>query len=243
MAGASILSAKSCLRAGVGKLTIHIPCANNDILQMSLPEAVLHHDISPRIWTSAPNDKSPAAYDAIGIGPGIGTDPLTAVALHALLEEVRGLSVPMVLDADALNILAQHPQWAGLLPPGTILTPHPLELRRLQQGGVRTDNVVLVGKGHPTVVYASGRPIYTCPYGGSGMATAGSGDVLTGIILGLLAQGYPDDEAAALGVCLHALSGDLATQDLGEHSVIASDLVEYLPKAFLNLQHKIINNE
>lgn len=223
------------MRSGVGKLTVHIPKMNNDIMQVALPEAILHHDEDNMRWTSMPVDTAPGtAYNAIGIGPGIGTRQETSDALHRFLESMAGCHVPMVLDADALNILSLHPDWLALLPQGTIITPHPLEYRRLVEAGACMDNVILVLKGHPTTITIHGdTPAqYVCPYGNDGMGTAGSGDVLTGIILGLLAQGYPPRDAALLGVGLHALSGDLATSELGQHSLIASDLIDYLPQAF-----------
>ena len=235
MAGAGILAGRGCMRSGVGKLTVHIPLRNNDIMQVALPEAILHHDEDDLRWTSMPLDASvPIPYNAIGIGPGVGTGQETSEALHRMLETMAGTSIPMVLDADALNILAEHPQWANLIPNGTIITPHPLEYRRLVESGACLDNVILVLKGHPTTITIPSNPSaqYECPYGNNGMGTAGSGDVLTGIILGLLAQGYPPQDAALLGVGLHALSGDLAAGELGQHSLIASDLIKYLHKAF-----------
>lgn len=234
MAGAGILAGRGCMRSGVGKLTIHIPLRNNDIMQVALPEAILHHDEDDLRWTSMPLDASvPIPYNAIGIGPGVGTGQETSEALHRMLETMAGTSIPMVLDADALNILAEHPQWADIIPNNTIITPHPLEYRRLVESGACLDNVILVLKGHPTTITIPSNPSaqYECPYGNNGMGTAGSGDVLTGIILGLLAQGYPPRDAALLGVGLHALSGDLAASELGQHSLIASDLIDYLPQA------------
>ena len=235
MAGAGILAGRGCMRSGVGKLTVHIPQRNNDIMQTALPEAILHHDEDDMRWTSMPVDTAPGtAYNAIGIGPGIGTRQETSDALHRFLESMAGCHVPMVLDADALNILSLHPDWLALLPQGTIITPHPLECRRLVEAGACMDNVILVLKGHPTTITIPGAPPaqYVCPYGNDGMGTAGSGDVLTGIILGLLAQGYPPRDAAILGVSLHAISGDFASEALGRHSLIASDLTDYLPQAF-----------
>lgn len=235
MAGAGILAGRGCMRSGVGKLTVHIPQRNNDIMQTALPEAILHHDEDDMRWTSMPVDTVPGtAYNAIGIGPGIGTGQETSDALHRFLESMAGCHVSMVLDADALNILSLHPDWLALLPQGTIITPHPLEYRRLVEAGACTDNVILVLKGHPTTITIPGdTPAqYVCPYGNDGMGTAGSGDVLTGIILGLLAQGYPPRDAAILGVSLHAISGDIASEALGRHSLIASDLTDYLPQAF-----------
>ncbi|MDE5561444.1 MAG: NAD(P)H-hydrate dehydratase [Bacteroidaceae bacterium] len=235
MAGAGILAGRGCMRSGAGKLTVHIPHLNNDIIQQALPEAVLHHDADGRCWTSKFEDTSfPAIYNAVGIGPGIGIAPETTEALYSIINKLSGQSVPMVLDADALNILSRNPEWFAMLPPHTVITPHPLEYRRLADGGIDTGNVILVLKGHRTTITIPGNPPqqYVCPFGNCGMGTAGSGDVLTGMILGLLAQGYTPAHAAVLGVCLHAISGDIAASELGEHSLIASDLVDYLPHAF-----------
>lgn len=235
MAGAGILAGRGCMRSGAGKLTVHIPRLNNDVMQLALPEAILHHDADDRCWTSTFDDTSfPAIYNAVGIGPGIGTVPETVAALHSIIEKLSGQSVPLVLDADALNILSRNPEWFAMLPPHTVITPHPLEYRRLTEGGVDTGNVILVLKDHRTTITIPGNPPlqYVCPFGNSGMGTAGSGDVLTGIILGLLAQGHAPAHAAVLGVCLHAISGDIAASELGEHSLIASDLVDHLPQAF-----------
>lgn len=240
MAGAGVLAGKGCMRSGVGKLTVHIPRRNNDIMQISLPEAILHHDTSEMRWTSMPiSTFEQISYNAIGIGPGIGTGEETAEALHQLLNVLKNARMPMVVDADALNILAKHPEWFKLLPEGTIITPHPLEYRRLKDAGVDMKNITLVLKGHHTTITLPNHPepSYICPWGNNGMGTAGSGDVLTGIILGLLAQGYSTAEAAIMGVSLHALSGDIAAEELGQHSLIASDLIDNLHKAF-----KLITN-
>lgn len=242
MAGAGILAGKGCMRSGAGKLTIHIPKLNNDIMQVALPEAILHHDCDMQRWTSHITDNDLSCYNAIGIGPGIGTHEDTASALLYILRQIEthsiatGHTIPMVLDADALNILATHPQWTQHLAQNTIVTPHPLEYKRLTDAGADMKNTVLVLKGHPTTIFIPEREHYHCPYGNNGMGTAGSGDVLTGIILGLLAQGYPPAQASVLGVCLHAISGDLAAESLGTHSLIASDLTDFLPKAFLAIQ-------
>lgn len=241
MAGAGILAGKACMRSGVGKLTVHIPRCNNEIMQISLPEAILHHDTSEVCWTSLPFVKfGNVVYNAIGIGPGIGTADETAEALHQLLLALKNSRVPMVVDADALNILARNPEWFKLLPEGTIITPHPLEYSRLKNTGVDMKHITLVLKGHHTTITIPhhSAPSYICPWGNNGMGTAGSGDVLTGIILGLLAQGYSTTEAAVMGVSLHALSGDISAEELGQHSLIASDLIENLHKAF-----KRVSNE
>lgn len=249
MAGASVLAGRGCMRSGAGKLTLHIPRHNNDIMQMSLPEAVLHHDESDIRWTSSPFFHTrPETYNAIGIGPGIGTAQETARALHDTLQSLARVHRPLVLDADALNLLAQNPDWFSMLRRDTIITPHPLELRRMHDAGIRTDNVILVAKGHRTTINIPGpRPKqYRCPWGNDGMATAGSGDVLTGIILGLSAQGYPPSHAAILGVSLHAIGGDIAARQRGRHSIMASDLAENIGRAFMqitdNEAHEVCSN-
>ena len=229
MAGTSVLAARSCLRSGVGKVSVGIPRRNNDILQIAVPEAILVHDANEERFTTP---IAPAPYDAIAIGPGLGTADDTAEALHQQLLLCKSAAdVPLVLDADALNILSQHPEWAGDIPDDTILTPHGGEYRRLTDAGIDLSRFILVRKGHPTHIVTCDDE-YVCPWGNDGMATAGSGDVLTGIIAGLLVQGYAPLDAALLGVSLHALAGDAATAVLGSHSVIASDIINHLPAAF-----------
>jgi NAD(P)H-hydrate epimerase len=231
MAGASVLAAKACLRTGVGKVTVLCPHKNNDILQIAVPEAILRHDPSETLFSEAIDIE---AYDAIAIGPGIGTSTETALALHEQIKRIKESSQkrPLLMDADALNILSQNPSWADDIPDGTIITPHKGEQKRLRDAGINLDRFILVDKGHPTKIILPSNNVYTCPYGNDGMATAGSGDVLTGVITGLLAQGYEPQDAATLGVTLHALAGDAATAALGSHSVIASDIIDFLPEAF-----------
>ncbi len=245
MAGAAVLSASACLRAGVGKLTVRTQEANRTILQMRVPEAVL--DVEPSAdWLCG--DIQTGGYDAVAIGPGIGTEPDTAAALRHLMEISN---CPLVLDADALNILAQHRDWLALLPAHSVLTPHRGELERLL--GRRMDDhgllqaartmaaelqVLVVLKGaYSAVVSPDGRVRFNTT-GNPGMATAGSGDVLTGIVAALLARGYAAADAACLGVCLHGLAGDCAARRTGEESLVASDIVAGLPEAFLRLENK-----
>ena len=231
MAGASVLAAKACLRTGVGKVTVLCPHKNNDILQIAVPEALLKQDSSETIFSEAIDID---AYDAVASGPGIGTSTETALALHEQVKRIKESSQkrPLMMDADALNIFSQNPSWTDDIPDGTIITPHKGEQKRLRDAGISFDRFILVDKGHPTKIILPSNDINTCPYGNDGMATAGSGDVLTGIITGLLAQGYDSESAAILGVTLHALAGDAATAALGSHSVIASDIIEFLPEAF-----------
>ncbi len=223
MAGACVLASRACLRSGAGKLTVHIAQRNNDIVQVSVPEAIIQHDDSLVMFTGAVDLSN---YDALGIGPGLGTDEATAFAVHDQLLNARRLDIPTVIDADALNILAMYPQWWNDIPGRTVITPHAGEYARMEKAGLDFSRVTLVKKGHNTIITAPGKTSYVCPWGNSGMATAGSGDVLTGMILGFLAQGYGTAEAAVLGVAFHAMAGDKAASVYGEHSMIASDIVD-----------------
>lgn len=243
MAGAAILSSKACLRSGVGKLTIHSPKRNIAIIQTAVPEAIAQMDKEDTYYTQAVDT---AEYDAIGIGPGLGQSENTSIALIA---QIRSNKTPIVLDADALNMLASHRAWIQQLPHGLILTPHPKELERLI-GTTSTDDherlthaidlasmihgYVLL-KGHYSALCTPDGKVIFNSTGNAGMATGGSGDVLTGIITGLLARGYDREEACILGMYLHGLAGDLAARDLGEESLIASDIINYIPKAFLKI--------
>ncbi|MCG2648001.1 NAD(P)H-hydrate dehydratase [Alloprevotella tannerae] len=245
MAGAAVLAAKASLRSGLGKLTLHTPIKNNDILQTAIPEAILSHDFSETIFTTA---VSSDAYNAICLGPGLGKEPDTALAVLEQLQMSK--KAPLVVDADALNILGEHKSWLQELPPATILTPHPAEFRRIQSGS--TDaftllvdaqtlaqrlNIIVILKGHYTAICTPNGKTFFNPTGNSGMATAGSGDVLSGIITSLLAQQYSPIEASLLGVYLHGLAGDLAQADLEEECLIASDIIKYLPLAFKQLKY------
>ena len=235
MAGASVLAARACLAAGVGKVCVCLPRRNNDILQIAVPEAVLLHDPSETHFTQ-PADSAP--FSAIAAGPALGTREDTAEALRRQCVIAGGK--PLLLDADALNILARHPEWIDNVPSGTVITPHGGELQRLKSAGADLSRFIVVKKGHPTLIVPPGSgesEAFVCPWGNNGMATAGSGDVLTGIIVSLMAQGYSPPEAALLGVSLHALAGDAARDALGEHSVTASALVNFLPAAFKTIRN------
>lgn len=243
MAGAAVLATKACLRAGAGKVTVHTPKRNVSILQNCVPEAVLQIDHEETTFTEAVSTEQ---FQALAIGPGLGTTDQTAVALIA---QLRRTTCPIVADADALNILANRRAWLQQLPKGIILTPHPKELERLEGQCIDSyerltkarnlaehlEGYVLLKGHYSALCLPDGRVVFN-PTGNAGMATAGSGDVLTGIICGLLARGYSQQEACSIGMYLHGLAGDLAAQELGEESLIASDLIRYLPKAFLRLK-------
>ncbi|MDP4207659.1 MAG: NAD(P)H-hydrate dehydratase [Bacteroidota bacterium] len=237
--GAEILSAKACLRTGVGLLTTHVVSKGYAIMQTAVPEAMVSIDPNANIILVLPDNNK---YSAIGIGPGIGTDPETGKVLHALLQQSK---VPLVLDADALNLLACQRGWMDNLPPYSILTPHPGEFDRLAGKSVngyerhlrqiefaKKYQVIVVLKGAYTSIVTPDGLCWFNSSGNPGMATAGSGDVLTGIILSLLAQGYLPVQAALIGVYLHGLAGDLAANQYGEEALIASDIINHLGEAF-----------
>lgn len=243
MAGAAVLAARACLRSGAGKVTVNIPKRNYDVMQISVPEAVLQIDREDTYF-SEPTDTDD--FDALGIGPGIGMNENTAIALIA---QLRRTQCPIVADADALNILANHRAWMQQLPKGIILTPHPKEFDRMA-GNISNDcyerltkaremaerlGVYIMLKGHNTALCLPDGHVYFNSTGNAGMATAGSGDVLTGIITALLARGYNTKDAALAGMYLHGLAGDLAMKSTGKESLIASDIIDYLPQAFKRL--------
>lgn len=245
MAGAAILSAKACLRGGVGKLTVRTPESNVSILQTTVPEAVLDIDVDPNCFSQSFDTHD---YDAMAIGPGIGTSSYT---VQAFIEQVSMSKCPVVIDADAINILGSHRGWIAQLPRRSILTPHKKELfglisttrnsyeelERTRELAIRQQLYIVIKGAYSAVVTPEGN-VYFNSTGNPGMATAGCGDVLTGIILSLLAQSYAPEMAARLGVYLHGLSGDLAAADLCYEGVISSDLVSYLPKAFKQLRNR-----
>ena len=243
MAGAAILAARACLRTGAGKVTINSPKRNIPVLQMSVPEAVIQKGSEETIFAEAVDTED---FSALGVGPGIGQSEQTAIALIA---QLRRTQCPIVVDADALNILANHRAWLQQLPQGIIMTPHPKEFDRLE--GHSADSYerltkasklaerlkgYIILKGHYTAICCPGGHILFNSTGNAGMATAGSGDVLTGIITALLARGYKPQDACVVGVYLHGLAGDIAAQDMGEESLIASDIINCLPRAFKRIQ-------
>lgn len=219
MAGASILSARACLRSGIGLLTVHVPIHNHDLMQSTVPEAIVHTDIHERYFAE-PTDID--RYQAIAIGPGLGQEEDTALAM---MEQIQNCPLPLVLDADALNILSTHRSWLSRLPKRCILTPHLGELERLigkcmdtYERLVKTKELAaylqsyIIVKGSWSAVVTPEGNCYFNPTGNPGMATAGSGDVLTGILLSLLSQGYSQEDASRLGVYVHGLAGDIAAQ-------------------------------
>ena len=235
MMGAALLSARACMRSGVGLLTVHVPECGYSIMQLGIPEAKCQADAHPTHHT---NIEIPAGTEVVGIGPGIGMHVETQQAMHQLL--LQHPQFPMVFDADALNILAENPKWLKEIPKGSILTPHPGEMKRLviePQEMAEKYQVVVVLKGHHTRIFVpQGQDVKVYEntlHGNAGMAVGGSGDVLTGIILALMAQHYTAEEAAVIGVWLHALAADLALADVGsEESLLPSDIIAHLGATF-----------
>lgn len=243
MIGAAVLSAKACLRSGVGLLSVHSVNQAREVLQTSVPEAIFLSDSHSKSLTEVVDLHR---FSAVGIGCGIGKDNLTAMVVKQTLEMY---GKPLVLDADALNIIASYQNWLNAIPPLSILTPHPKEFERLF-GKTNNDferlellrkksqqlNIIILLKGAHTAIALPDGSVFFNSTGNAGMATAGSGDVLTGIITGLLAQGYTPQNAAILGVWLHGKAGDLAANDIGLESIIASDLIDYLGKTFIGIK-------
>jgi len=231
--GAAVLATRGCLRSGSGLLTVNVP----------QPEAAILHGTAPEAMVQQREEKNGQleTFSAIGIGPGLGTGPDTEKLLRRMID---GYQHPIVFDADALNIIAKHPDWIPQLPKGSILTPHPKEFERLF--GVfpsdferwdaaislaKQHSLVIVLKGHRTLVAANGNGYFNIT-GNAGLAKGGSGDLLTGMITALLAQHYPPCDAAIVGVYLHGLAADLALEQQSMESLLPTDVAEYIGKAF-----------
>ncbi len=240
--GAAVLSSKACLKTGVGLLTTHIPRLGYAIIQTAIPEAMTSIDQHDSMFTEFPDLKP---FSAIGVGPGLGTKSNSKKAFCELLEKAE---VPLVIDADGLNILSENNDWLVKLPENSVLTPHPGEFKRLVGDSVNSYDrlqkqisfskkykVILVVKGANTSVSTPDGNVYFNSTGNPGMATAGSGDALTGIILSLIAQGLHPEKAAVAAIYIHGLAGDLAMKKKSEYSMIAGDIIDSLGDAFLQI--------
>lgn len=248
MTGAATLASLSALRIGAGLVKLGIPESLNPILEAKLTEVMTcplpenkEHCICP---DALPLIEEYISWtDVIAVGPGISQHPNTGATIRKLLPEIKK---PLVIDADGLNLLGQEEEFASLLPTGSILTPHPGEFSRLTGHPIaeilsnRVDltaekaadwGAVVVLKGSPTIIADPGGEVYCNPTGNATLATGGSGDVLTGMILGLLAQGCPTVHAACVGVYLHGLAGDIAAKEIGVAATIAGDIDGLVPKA------------
>ncbi len=242
--GAAILASRACLRSGAGLVSIHSPKCGYEILQIAVPEAMVSVDEHQYAVTYVHEEL--AKYKAIGIGCGIGTNDLTA---QGLADVLRRTNNPVVLDADALNLLAGHPDFFKLIPQNSILTPHVKEFERMfgptandfERNALQIQKAVELGiylilKGaHTAIACPDGNCLFN-NNGNPGMATGGSGDVLTGLLTGLLAQGYSPFEACQLGVYLHGFAGDLAMLDQQQEALLASDIIDHIGRAFKHLR-------
>jgi NAD(P)H-hydrate epimerase len=245
--GAAILAAKAVLRTGAGLLTCHIPSNGATALHAALPEAMIDYDSSETLISEIPDS---TGFNAVAIGPGIGTDDMT---INALGNFLSGFSHPLVIDADAINIIGLNRHLLKLIPPSAVLTPHPREFARLagesdngfarlqkQIAFSREYSCTVVLKGAHTSVSTPDGKVYFNSTGNPGMATAGSGDVLTGVILGLLSQGYAAENAAVAGVFLHGLAGDIAAGNSCMEALIASDITDNLHAAYTKIQEQLL---
>ena len=243
--GAAVLAARACLRSGPGLVTVRIPSSGISILQTAVPEAMVAIDPNPDYYSEAPELST---YQAIAIGPGIGTSAHTASALKILIQHTR---IPIVFDADALNILAENKTWLGFIPKNSIFTPHPGEFERLigkssndfDRNRLQRDfsfryQCYVVLKGAHTAITTPDGSCHFNTTGNPGMAAGGSGDVLTGIITGLMAQGYSSMESCLLGVYVHGLAGDMALEANGYEALTAGDIISNLGKSFISLYGK-----
>jgi NAD(P)H-hydrate epimerase len=241
--GALVLATKACLYTGAGLTTAFLPRCGYNIIQTALPEAMTMMDDDETHLTSLPDDIE--RFTAIGVGPGMGTQPDTQKLLSFL---VRRYQKPMVIDADGLNCLSQNKELLAQLPSHSILTPHPKEFDRLfgehQNDFARIETakqkatdlkIILLVKGHHTFIATpDGKGLFNST-GNAGMAKGGSGDVLTGILTSLLAQGYSPVEAVQLGVYIHGWAGDLAAKHFSKEAMLSSHLVRSLSEVFLHL--------
>lgn len=241
--GAAILCGLGALRAGAGLVTLHVPSAYLQAVHACAPELMTSPDLHPEFFTQVPELER---FTVVVVGPGLGTCPESVSAFASLIEKWRG---PLVVDADGLNILAANPELLKRLPPLTVLTPHPGEFRRLFGADsnsfeqidrlselAQQHRAYIILKRHHTVIATPEGHIYFNTTGNPGMATAGSGDVLAGMIAGFLAQGYCSRDAVLLGVYLHGLAGDLALQEETQQTLTATKLLEWLPAAINHLR-------
>jgi ADP-dependent NAD(P)H-hydrate dehydratase / NAD(P)H-hydrate epimerase len=244
--GASVLASKAALHTGIGLLTCHIPACGNLIMQRELPEAMISFDKGEK-HICGPINAGPCT--AAGIGPGMGTAEVTQSAFHSFIKD---FGKPLVIDADGLNILSLNKLWFSSIRPGTVLTPHLKEFERLAGKSGNSyarllrqiefsaeHKCILVIKGAYTSISDPDGNVFFNSTGNPGMATAGSGDVLTGMILSLLAQGYSPLDAAVTGVYIHGLAGDLAAENSSVESVIASDIIQEIGAAFRKIRGEL----
>lgn len=238
MMGAAVMASSACMRSGAGLVTVHSARTGMQVLQTAVPEAMFEPDRNDNFIA----DMTPHhSHQVVAVGPGIGTHERTADALEALLKTVK---TPLLLDADALNCMAMRPAMLQLLPPQTVITPHVGEFDRLFGKHPNSEerlkkaiamakyyNIIIVLKGHYTATVRPTGKVYFNSTGNPGMATAGAGDVLTGVIAAFMAQGYRPEHAATIGVYVHGLAGDMAAEQLGEYGLTAPDIAQWCGRA------------
>lgn len=237
--GAAVLASRACLRSGAGLLTTRIPKCGYSVLQTALPEAMVSEDDEENFISGCPDTEK---YAAIAAGPGLGDEKETQQMLKVLIQQA---SAPLVLDADAINILSENKTWISFLQQNTILTPHPKEFDRLagkhSSGFERLEScksfaqkhgLIIVLKGAHTAVVFPDKKVFFNSSGNAALAKGGSGDVLTGMILGLLSRGYTSEHACLIAVYIHGYAADLYVKKFSDESMLASDLIELLPVAF-----------
>ncbi|MGD0342388.1 MAG: NAD(P)H-hydrate dehydratase [Bacteroidales bacterium] len=244
--GAALLASRAALHTGLGLLSCHIPSCGNLVMQGGMPEAMIDYDKGEKIISGTIDA---GTYNAAGIGPGMGTADETQSAFHSFISE---FDKPLVIDADGLNILSLNKSWLREIRPGTVLTPHLKEFERLAGKSANSykrllrqiefsseHKCILVLKGAYTSISGPDGKVFFNSTGNPGMATAGSGDVLTGMILSLLAQGYSSLDAAITGVYIHGLAGDLAAAKSSPESVISSDIINQIGSAFSKIRGEV----
>jgi NAD(P)H-hydrate epimerase len=247
MSGASILSAKGCLRSGVGKLSVYVPEVGLNLMQGQVPEAICAGNNG---YQCIEQIKLTYNYESVGIGCGLGKNVVTKDSLARFLKASKDR--PLIIDADALNIISEE-GWQDLIPKGSLLTPHLGEFERLFGKGQDSEetyriqdresqrlNLYILLKGAYSRLTTPDGKVFFNRTGNPGMATAGSGDVLTGILTGIKAQGYNMREAGILGMYVHGLAGDLAAEKQGQYGLIASDIIDYLPRALKSIENLLL---
>lgn len=241
--GAAIIASKACLRSGAGLLTLHSNKETLNALLNSLPEAMSSEDPNPEHISEI---ETPEKYDAIGFGPGVGLHEDTQTTLKKILHYYKG---KLIIDADGLNILSENKTWLNFLQPGTILTPHPKEFERLTEKHIDDFerlkaakhfslkyNCILILKGAHSAICMPDGNVFFNSSGNAGLAKGGSGDGLTGVILGLLARGYNAPQSALIGTFMHGYAADLCIKKKSMESLLISDVIEQLPKVFKKLE-------
>lgn len=245
MMGAAVLAAKGCLRSGVGKLTCYAPKCGCNILQTAVPCAMYSPDVSENFISRISPSKD---FDSIAVGPGIGTNDTTVNAVEAFLKFASSKCIPVVIDADALNCIAARPILMNYIPAYSVLTPHVGEFDRIfsqqpsSEARLRRSaeiaayhNIVMVLKGRYTSIVRSDGKVYFNSSGTPALATPGSGDVLTGVITGLIAQGYAPETAAVIGVYVHGKAGEIAEKTYGSYGVTAEDVADAVGKSICSI--------